>query len=160
MPENNKEKFIEEITSLTKEFISKTGIEGNIDIIDDEEKGHCLIVSIATEQKVDDFTNRNGIGLKSAEHILRIIANRRIPEEIHRNFILDLNNYRKAKTNYLVKLAKDVASRVRESKRAEALSPMSSYERRLVHLELASYSDIATESIGEDPKRRIVIKPL
>jgi len=156
----NKEQFIKEIISLTKEFLPKLGLEGDIEIIDNEEKGHCLVVSITTDQTVEDFTNKGGVGLKSTEHILRVLVNKRIPEEIQRNFILDVNDYRKAKTNYIIKIARDVAERVRTSKKAEALNPMTSYERRLVHLELASYSDIATESIGEDPKRRIVIKPL
>ncbi len=156
----NKEQFIEEIISLTREFISKLGVEGEIDIIDNEKEGHCLVISITTDQAVEDLTNKGGIGLKSAEHVLRVLVNKRIPEEIHRNFILDINDYRKAKTNYIMKIVRDVAERVRTSKKAEALNPMTSYERRLVHIELASYSDIATESIGEDPKRRIVIKPL
>jgi len=60
----------------------------------------------------------------------------------------------------VVEKALEVAHRVRISKKAEALVPMSSYERRLVHVELASYADLETESIGEEPKRRIVIKPL
>ena len=156
----NKEKFIEEITSLTKEFISKIGIEGTISVTDDEERGHSLIVSVVTTDKVDDIIGRNGNGLKSAEHILRALASKKISENIHTNFILDINDYRKTKTNQLIKLARDTAERVKTSKKAEALSPMSSFERRIVHLELASHFDITTESIGEDPKRRIVIKPL
>ncbi len=160
MPENNKEQFIEEITSLTEEFVSKLGLDGDISVIDDEEKGHCLVVSFNTTQKIDDFIGRGADGLRSFEHLLRILANRRISAEIQSSFILDINDCRKAKTNDLITLARDTADRVRISKKAEALNPMSSYERRLVHLELASSSDIATESIGEDPKRRIVIKPL
>jgi len=159
MPES-KEKFIEEITSLTKEFISKIGIEGTVSVADDEERGHSLIVSVVTTDKVDDVIGRNGNGLRSVEHILRALANKKISENIHTNFVLDINDYRKTKTNQLIKLAQDIAERVKTSRKAEALNPMSSYERRIVHLELASHSDIATESIGEDPKRRIVIKPL
>lgn len=159
MPEN-KEKFIEEITSLTKELISKIGIEGTVNVTEDEERGYSLVVSVVTTDKVDDIIGRNGNGLKSAEHILRVLANKRISEDIHTNFVLDINDYRKTKTNHLIKLAKDIAERVKTSRKAEALNPMSSYERRIVHLELASHSDITTESIGEDPKRRIVIKPL
>jgi spoIIIJ-associated protein len=37
---------------------------------------------------------------------------------------------------------------------------MTSYERRIVHTELAAYSDLASESVGQEPNRRVVIKPL
>ena len=74
--------------------------------------------------------------------------------------MVDLNDYRKLRARQVVEKAVEAAHRVRVSKKAEALIPMSSYERRLVHVELASYVDIETESIGEEPKRRIVIKPL
>src|SRR3989338_7508857 len=56
--------------------------------------------------------------------------------------------------------ALEVANRVKVSKKAEALDPMSSYERRLIHVELASHPDLETESIGEEPERRVVIRPL
>jgi spoIIIJ-associated protein len=36
---------------------------------------------------------------------------------------------------------------------------MSAYERRIIHLELAGRSDVTTESIGEEPERKVVIKP-
>ena len=80
----NKEKFIEEITSLTKELISKIGIEGTISVTEDEERGYSLVVSVVTTDKVDDIIGRNGNGLKSVEHILRVLANKRISKDIKR----------------------------------------------------------------------------
>ena len=56
--------------------------------------------------------------------------------------------------------ARAAVAKVRNTRRAEALAPMSPYERRVVHMELASYSDVITESIGQEPQRRIVVKPL
>jgi spoIIIJ-associated protein len=57
-------------------------------------------------------------------------------------------------------MVRNVVARVRDTRRSQALLPMSSYERRIVHMELASYTDVASESTGEDPHRRVVIKPL
>ena len=74
------------------------------------------------------------------------------------NLILDVNDYRKSRAIYLIDLAKQAVNRVRNTQKAEALLPMTSYERRVVHMELASCPDIATESIGEEPYRRVVIK--
>ncbi|MDX1427279.1 MAG: R3H domain-containing nucleic acid-binding protein [Salegentibacter mishustinae] len=156
----NQQKFIDSLTSLTKDIMGRIGIEGEVNVLEDKDNNHCMVVSVSTNDDVEDLMHKNGNGIRSIEHILRLVVSQNFNREDHVNFILDINDYRKTKTNHLVKLAKETAERVRTSKRAEALSPMSSYERRLVHLELAAYSDLSTESIGEDPKRRIVIKPL
>jgi len=73
--------------------------------------------------------------------------------------LIDINDYRKSRTNYLMDLARQAVGRVRNTQKAEALVPMTPYERRVVHMELASCPDITTESIGEEPHRRVVIKP-
>ncbi len=75
------------------------------------------------------------------------------------NIVADVNDYRRSRTSYVVNLAKEAVMRVRSTQKAEALLPMSAYERRIVHMELASCPDIATESIGAEPQRRIVVKP-
>ena len=54
---------------------------------------------------------------------------------------------------------KNAAREVRTYHREAPLRPMSSFERRIVHLLLAEYPDITTESIGEDAERRVIIKP-
>ena len=57
-------------------------------------------------------------------------------------------------------LARQAADEVVLINQQKALFAMSPYERRVVHMELAKRLDIATESVGNDPNRRIVIKPL
>ena len=96
--------------------------------------------------------------LRALEHVIRAIAYKKLPENT--NFILDINNYRKSRANYLIEQARTAAIRVKESKKPEALWPMSSYERRLIHVELAPHTNVLTESIGKEPNRRVVIKPL
>ena len=54
---------------------------------------------------------------------------------------------------------KAAAKEVRLYKKEVPLRPMSSFERRIVHLLLAEYPDITTGSIGEEPDRKVVIKP-
>lgn len=106
---------------------------------------------------------KNGQNLSAFEHLVKLIVNRKISggEDQKRNvFIVDVNDYRKTKTKYVLDLARSAAQKVINSQRAEALLPMSAYERRLVHTELAAYKELQTESIGEEPHRRIVIKPL
>ena len=73
---------------------------------------------------------------------------------------VDVNNYKKERERLITELAKATARKALLQKEAIELPAMNAYERRLVHIELATRPDLKTESIGEGPARRIVIKPL
>ena len=70
-----------------------------------------------------------------------------------------MNHYKEKKIKYLRELARSIANEVSLSKKEMALEPMPAYERRVIHMELAGRSDVTTESIGEEPERKVVIKP-
>ena len=74
-------------------------------------------------------------------------------------FSLDINGYKDQRTKRVIEFARQAADRVKATQKPEVLFPMSAFERRLVHVELVSDKDILTESIGEEPKRRVVIRP-
>ncbi|PJA84129.1 MAG: hypothetical protein CO145_02195, partial [Candidatus Nealsonbacteria bacterium CG_4_9_14_3_um_filter_37_13] len=69
------------------------------------------------------------------------------------------NGYKKKKLDYLKELARSLADEVALTKKEKNLPPMAAYERRIIHLELAGRSDVTTESIGEEPERRVVVRP-
>lgn len=73
---------------------------------------------------------------------------------------IDINNYRKEREMIIAELAKAAARKVVMTKSKVTLPAMNAYERRLIHMELATRPDIATESEGEGVERRVVIKPL
>jgi len=89
--------------------------------------------------------------------LLKAILRRQIDEEFYID--IDINDYKKKKTEYLRELAISVADQVALGRRERALLPMSAYERRIIHLELSERKDVVTESTGEEPDRRIVIRP-
>ncbi len=72
---------------------------------------------------------------------------------------MDINDYKKKKIQYLKELAKSIAEEVVLTQKEKILSPMPAYERRVIHLELSERKDIATESIGKEPERRVIIRP-
>lgn len=73
-------------------------------------------------------------------------------------FNIDVNDYKKQKKETLVKLAETMADQVVYSKNSVALRPMSPYERKVIHLELADRKNLSTESVGENLMRRVIIK--
>ena len=56
-------------------------------------------------------------------------------------------------------MAKKMAQQVAKSGRSQSLEPMPASERRIVHMELQNSPDVKTNSIGEDPQRKVVIEP-
>lgn len=91
------------------------------------------------------------------ERIINLLAKKHGIEE---TVFIDVNNYRKERENIIVELAKAAARKVLLTKEEVRLPAMNGYERRLVHMELATRPDVKSESIGEDPERCVIIKPL
>ena len=119
--------------------------------------GTGILVSLYIPENVRFLIGKNGETLRALEHVARLVCLRQLPEGCV--LTLDVNDYRKSRAQEVVKVAKLAVARVRNTQKAEALDPMSSYERRIIHTELAACPDIATESIGEGTQRRVVIKP-
>ena len=96
--------------------------------------------------------------LVALEYLLKRIIERVTGEE-RAHFFLDVNGYRFHELEELKAEAKNTAKRVRLYRTEIVLKPMSPFERRIVHMALAEYPDITTQSIGDGDARRIVIKP-
>ncbi len=73
---------------------------------------------------------------------------------------IDINNYRKEREDIIIKLARAAAKKSAVTCKDIALPTMNSFERRIVHTELAMNPDIKTESDGEGKARHVVIKPI
>ncbi len=146
---------IDEIKNIIAEFWRHAGI------IDIEVK----TVEVATDGSLsvgvfihdaDLYIGEDGRNIRDFENILRLV----IKKQAGSIFIvhLDINNYRELKNETLRELAKKAARRARFYKTPVALEAMSSYERRIIHTELAIHPDIKTESSGEGINRRVVVK--
>jgi len=98
-----------------------------------------------------------GQTLLDIQHLLSAILRKKIEEKFFLD--LDINDYKKKKIEYLKELARSVADEVALTKKEKALPVMPAYERRIIHMELAERGNVTTESVGEEPERRLVIKP-
>lgn len=156
--ENNSQ---ETLRIVAQDILSRLGYEAEVNIFINEKDPALKVVAINSANNLSALIGKNGQNIKALEQVIRLLYLKKMAgEEKPVFFAVDLNDYRKLRSRQIIEKAMDVANRVRISKKAEALLPMSSYERRLIHVELSSCPDIETESIGEEPKRRIVIKPL
>lgn len=95
--------------------------------------------------------------LWALEYLIKRLLERAEPEA--GGFFLDVNGYRLHHLEDLKAEAKNTAKKVRLYRTEHTLEPMSPFERRIVHMTLAEYPDIITQSVGEGEARRVVIKP-
>lgn len=79
-------------------------------------------------------------------------------EEDYAKVFVEVNDYKNKKEERLKELARRMAKNAVKFGRDVRLEPMSAYERMIIHTELANRTDVTTESYGEEPRRRVVIK--
>ena len=155
--DNITEQHKEKITETIKKIVSFMNLDCQVEIREESgPESRAMIVSVYTPDNVRFIIGKNGQNLKAFEHLVRAVLAKNNDSQ---NIVVDINDYKKSRASFIVDIAKQAVSRVRNTQKAEVLTPMSAYERRIVHMELASYPDVATESIGDEPQRRIVIKP-
>ena len=145
---------LETIKKTTKEFFKKTTFEVEIEF--SPQKDETLPINLKTDDP-QILIGEGGQTLGEIQHLLRAILKRKISEPF---FIdLDIVGYKKKKIEYLKELARSMADEVALTKKEKQLAPLPAYARRIIHLELAGRQDVTTESIGQEPERRVVIKP-
>ena len=156
-PQNKLDK--DTVTTTVKRVVGFMNIECQTEVREEPADSHgegAVVVSIQTLDDARFLIGKNGQNLKALEHVLRSML---IKDGREGTIVLDVNDYRRSRANYLVGVANQAVARVRNTQKAEALFPMSAYERRIVHMELATCPNIATESVGAEPQRRVIIKP-
>jgi len=148
-------KEAEVIKETIGQLLKLIDFQGGVDIDCSDENN--ILVNIQTEQ-AGFLIGQAGANLNALQHLARILVSKKNGQPIR--FILDVNNYRKNRLELLRELAKDIAKQALSKKVSLVLHPMPAYERRIIHLALADEPEINTQSTGQEPRRRIVVKPV
>ncbi len=141
---NNIEKFMEE---LIKELPENTKYDINVD-----KNGIFLQIS---NQNLGFLIGYRGETLYSLQNIMSAVASKGIDKRVR--LILDIEGYKEKREKTLEDLAEKVAKTVIKTRKPVKLEPMQAYERKIIHSKLQENSKVKTESIGEEPYRRIVV---
>jgi len=144
------EKNLSKIKEVTQKILDIIGFEG--EVFEDEQEIKIKIINDEARYLI----GRSGENLGALQHLLRSIAAK---QQIVGNFLVDINDYQKNRLEELREAALLLADEVVHRQSARRLSPMNSYERRIVHMALKSVEGITTESEGEGEERRIVVRP-
>lgn len=158
MEEQNPNEIKAIIQQVVAELVGKMKIDCTTEMKELSRDGkENLICNIKTEES-SYLIGQYGVNLQALQHLARVIVRKKTTEKV--DFILDVNLYRQEKNESIAVLARNMAEKVVLEKKAVMLRPMSPYERRLVHMELAGNEKITTESMGEGEERQVIIKPV
>lgn len=150
-----KSDVLEYSKKLLKDIVEGMGIKDVI--IESQRKDNFIKLTLHSSDN-SILIGRDGRTLSSLQNIIRTsISNQ---TGIYFNIILDVENYKVKKEHNIERLAKKLAKEVLRTKEPIAMDSMNSYERRLVHNALSNFKGITSDSEGEEPNRRIVIKPV
>lgn len=144
--ENKAKKFLSDV-------FSAMGIETELDILYDE-----INATIDIDIKGDEMgvlIGKRGQTLDSLQYLVSLVVNKNSDNYI--KIKLDTENYRARRKETLENLAKNIAYKVKRTRKAVSLEPMNPYERRIIHSALQNDKYIETYSEGDEPYRKVVI---
>ena len=146
------QKTMDKLKEILDDIFKITGedVEYNIEKIDNQ------INLTITGDKMSHLIGYKGKTIEAFQSLLNSMLQRE--DEEYDKIFVEINEYKKKKEEKLRRLANKMASNCVKFRRPIKLEPMSAYERLIIHRELADRKDVETESIGEEPRRRVVIK--
>ena len=148
---------VEDITVKTcEEFLTNVlkamDMEVEIKTSIDEEGALCIEMN---GDNMGILIGKRGQTLDSLQYLTNRVANK--AQDGYVRVKLDTEDYRRRRQETLENLAKNIAHKVKRTRRSVSLEPMNPYERRIIHSALQGDRSVTTHSEGEEPYRRVVV---
>src|SRR5215212_4674446 len=135
-----------------EERLDLLDFDGDIDL---DVEGDRAVVSIDGGDDLTKLVGRKGEVLDALQELTRLAVHQKTGER--RRLMLDISRWRRKRREELAALGDKVARRVLESGEREQLSPMTPFERKIVHDAVAAVDGVRSESEGVEPARRVVV---
>ena len=126
----------------------------NVSVIGNLEGSIIKLEAKVEEKDTGIAIGKGGSTLDAIEFIIRKAIDSRA-NNLRVN--IDINNYKRRRDEKIVRLARDTAEKVAQSKKSWNLRYMNSYERRLAHEEIAKHRNVSSHSEGREPQRYVVV---
>lgn len=151
---------VEEVVRDTvAELLEKMDVQAGITltrVYQEEEDREVVLVNLEGSD-LSFLIGRRAETLNALQYITSLMVNKKLNQWVPLQ--LDIQNFRHRREMELQKLARRMAEQVISTGRRQCLEPMPANERRIVHIELRKNDLVYTESIGEEPNRKICIYP-
>jgi spoIIIJ-associated protein len=142
---------------ILEELMRHLGFDVRIDVDAGDTSRLNVVGNADSHEALGALIGRKGERLSALQHLVNLMLSRRMGEWTR--VLVDVEDYRGRRERQLRDIANRAALRVQETGKMLQLEPMPALERRWIHLALRDHPDVATQSIGEEPNRRIVIIP-
>ncbi len=152
IPEEEKAQLISQAESFLKDVFASMNIEVNIS--SGFGADNTLNVDLSGEE-MGILIGKRGQTLDSLQYLASLVINKGTEEYVR--IKIDTENYRSRRKDTLEKLARNIAFKVKRSRRPVALEPMNPYERRIIHSALQNDRYVTTHSEGDEPYRKVVV---
>ncbi len=156
-PVERTQEQVETMEKAAREFLEKVfaAMELPVEItIRYEKETDCLSVDFAGED-MGILIGKRGQTLDSLQYLTSLVVNKEQQDYVRVK--LDTENYRSRRKDTLENLAKNIAYKVRKTRKPVVLEPMNPYERRIIHSALQANKYVETYSEGSEPYRHVVV---
>jgi spoIIIJ-associated protein len=140
---------------ILEQLLAHIGLQAKVTV----QTGDTAKLDVTAEEQDKEalgaLIGRKGERLSALQHLVNLMLSRKMGAWTR--VLVDVEDYRGRRERQLRDIAEKAAAHVVETGKMLQLEPMPALERRWVHLALRGNSDVATQSIGEEPQRRVVI---
>lgn len=151
---------------IVLDFLTQLGLDAEIEVSDplnETDNAGFLYLNVSlTGDNLGEIIGYRGNMLESIQTVVGLILTKTLGKEgetMKYRILLDVNDYREKRQEYLISYAQRAVVEVLSSNQPIELSPMKPSERRIIHIALKDTEGIETSSAGDDDDRRVVITP-
>ncbi len=148
-----KDSFLGEIQEYLDNLFKAMEVESKVTIDYNKEEGVMNIHVSGPDMGI--LIGKRGQTLDALQYLISLFVNKK--SESYIRVKLDTENYRQRRKDTLENLARNIAFKVKRTRRSFTLEPMNPYERRIIHSSLQNDKYVATRSEGEEPYRKVVV---
>jgi spoIIIJ-associated protein len=149
--------MVEEDTERAGDFLEglldALDVDGDITTWTDEVGGHIDLEG----GDLDSLVGSNGETLDALQELTRLAVLRQSKRRVR--LLIDINGFRARQREQLTALVQEKVEQVIRTREDHEFQPMTPAERKVVHDAVAAIEGVVTESLGEEPNRRVVIRP-
>ncbi len=148
-----KDSFLDEIQEYLDNLFKAMDVESKVTIDYDKDEGVMNIDVAGPDMGI--LIGKRGQTLDALQYLISLFVNKKSDSYIRVK--LDTENYRQRRKDTLENLARNIAFKVKRTRRSFTLEPMNPYERRIIHSSLQNDKYVSTRSEGEEPYRKVVV---
>ncbi len=142
---------------ILETLMGHLGFDAKVEVAAGETSRLNVVAQGDDRELLGALIGRKGERLSALQHLVNLMLSKEMGSWTR--VLVDVEDYRGRRERQLRELADRAAARVMETGKMLQLEPMPALERRWIHLTLRDHAGVATQSIGEEPNRRVVLVP-